>query len=258
MAAGGSARSALAGGGDVGRDLLAVDWSATPLGQPEAWPRSLASIVGVLLTSRFSMWLAWGPELTFFCNDAYRRDTLGTKYPWALGRPAREVWAEIWPDIGPRIETVLRTGEATWDEALLLFLGRSGYMEETYHTFSYSPLAGDDGRIEGMLCVVSEDTERVIGERRLATLRDLSAGLSAARTEEEVLAAAARELGRDQRSLPFTLIYLLGGGDDAPRLAAASGIDRGHPASEPWWPFDSELVDTLGGRFDELPTGDWD
>ena len=72
------------------------------------------------------MWMAWGPELTFFCNDAYRRDTLGKKYPWALGRPAREVWAEIWPDIGPRIETVLRTGEATWDEALLLFLERSG------------------------------------------------------------------------------------------------------------------------------------
>jgi len=106
------------------------------------------------------MWMAWGQELTFFCNDAYRRDTLATKYPWALGRSAREVWAEIWPDIGPRIETVLRTGEATWDEALLLFLERSGWPEESYHTFSYSPLNDDEGRITGMLCVVSEDTER--------------------------------------------------------------------------------------------------
>src|SRR4051795_6115651 len=193
-----NARSALAGGGAVGRDLLAVDWEGTALGPPEPWPRSLGTIVQVLLTSRFSMWMAWGPELTFFCNEAYRRDTLAKKYPWALGRPAREVWAEIWPDIGPRIETVLRTGQATWDEALMLFLERSGYAEETYHTFSYSPLAGDDGRIEGMLCVVSEDTERVIGERRLATLRDLSAGISAARTEAEVLAAAARALGADQ------------------------------------------------------------
>ncbi len=123
---GGNGRAALLAGGDVGGDLLAVDWAATPLGPPELWPRSLASIVQVLLSSRFSMWMAWGPELTFLCNDAYRRDTLGKKYPWALGRPAREVWAEIWPDIGPRIETVLRTGEATWDEALLLFLERSG------------------------------------------------------------------------------------------------------------------------------------
>src|SRR3954463_8879548 len=200
-----NARAALAGGGVVGQDLLAVDWNATPLGPPEAWPRSLASIIQVLLTSRFSMWMALGPELTFFCNDAYRRDTLGAKYPWALGRSAREVWAEIWPDIGPRIETVLRTGQATWDEALLLFLERSGYLEETYHTFSYSPLAGDDGRIEGMLCVVSEDTERVIGERRLATLRDLSAEISGARTEAEVLAATSVQLEGDRRSLPFAL-----------------------------------------------------
>jgi len=89
--------------GDVGRDLLAVDWAATPLGPIETWPGSLSTVVRVLLTSRFAMWMAWGPELTFLCNDAYRRDTLGKKYPWALGRPAREVWAEIWPEIGPRI-----------------------------------------------------------------------------------------------------------------------------------------------------------
>ena len=151
-------------GGAVGRDLAAVDWAATPLGPPQSWPQSLVSVVRVLLTSRFSMWMAWGPELTFFCNDAYRRDTLGRKYPWALGRPAREVWAEIWPEIGPRIDRVMATGEATWDEALLLFLERSGYREETYHTFSYSPLMDDDGKVVGMLCVVSEDTERVIGD----------------------------------------------------------------------------------------------
>ena len=87
------------------------------------------------------MWMAWGPELTFFCNAAYRRDTLGRKYPWALGRPASEVWAEIWDDIGPRIDTVLATGEATWDEALLLFLERSGYPEETLPHLLLQPAA---------------------------------------------------------------------------------------------------------------------
>ena len=118
-----------AGGGDVGRDLAAVAWGDTPLGTPDGWPQSLRTAVSILLSSRFPMWMAWGPQLTFFCNDAYRRDTLRNKYPWALGRPASEVWAEIWPDIGPRIDTVLATGEATWDEALLLFLERSGYPE---------------------------------------------------------------------------------------------------------------------------------
>src|SRR5436305_15299196 len=179
--------------GEVGRDLLAVGWAESSLGPPDAWPHSLATTVRVMLSSRFSMWMAWGPELTFFCNDAYRRDTLGKKYPWALGRPAREVWAEIWPDIGPRIQGVLDTGAATWDAALLLFLERSGYPEETYHTFSYSPLTDDAGRIAGMLCVVSEDTERVIADRRLLTLRDLaSAGTATA--EDDVLAACARGL----------------------------------------------------------------
>src|SRR6476661_5091273 len=116
---------------EVGRDLAQVDWAATPLGAPAQLPQSLQTTVSILLASRFSMWMAWGPDLTFFCNAAYRRDTLGRKYPWALGRPAREVWAEVWDDAGPRIDTVLATAKATWDEALLLLLERSGYPEET-------------------------------------------------------------------------------------------------------------------------------
>ena len=136
-------------------------------GAPETWPNSLRAVVRLVLASRFSMWMAWGPELTFFCNDAYRRDTLGEKYPWALGRPASEVWSEIWHDIGPRIDSVLTTGQATWDEQLMLFLERSGFTEETFHTFSYIPLADDDGGINGMLCVVSEDTEAVVASRRM-------------------------------------------------------------------------------------------
>ncbi len=144
---------------EVGGDLSRVDWSATPLGPPREWPQSLRTAVSILLSSRFPMWMAWGPELTFFCNAAYRRDTLGHKYPWALGRPAREVWAEIWDDIGPRIDRVLTTATATWDEALMLILERSGYPEETFHTFSYSPLRDDDAQVVGMLCVVSEDTD---------------------------------------------------------------------------------------------------
>jgi PAS domain S-box-containing protein len=237
-----TALAALRAGGQVGADLLAVDWDATPLGPPETWPQSLTTVVNIVLGSRFSMWMAWGPELTFFCNDAYRRDTLGAKYPWALGRPAGEVWAEIWPDIGPRIEHVMDTGVASWDEALLLFLERSGFPEETYHTFSYSPLADDDGRIVGMLCVVSEDTERVIAERRLATLRDLGSDPSALRSETEVLAAAARHLEAGARDLPFTLAYLRDD-DGVLRLAASTGVAPGHAvappavdATTPGWP----------------------
>ncbi|WP_043197689.1 hypothetical protein, partial [Streptomyces sp. NRRL WC-3725] len=87
---------------NIGRELARVDWSATPLGEPQDWPQSLRTAVSILLSSKFAMWMAWGPELTFFCNEAYRRDTLGQKYPWALGRPSAQVWSEIWDDIAPR------------------------------------------------------------------------------------------------------------------------------------------------------------
>ena len=254
---------------EIGRDLAAVDWMSTPLGPVDGWPQSLRTAVNILLASRFSMWMAWGPELTFFCNAAYRRDTLARKYPWALGRPASEVWAEIWTDIGPRIERVLSTGEATWDEALMLILERSGYPEETYHTFSYSPLRDEDGQVVGMLCVVREDTDRVIAERRMATLRDLGSDPSVVRTERQMLDFAADQLAKNTYDLPFTLTYLFGDDGDA-QLAGVSGIALGHPAAPETlpssgpsvWPVEkpargeAELID-LGGGPGNLPTGAW-
>ena len=257
--------------GPVGRDLLAVDWNATPLGPPETWPRSLRTVVQAMLASRFAMWMAWGEGMTFFCNDAYRRDTLGKKYPWALGRPASEVWAEIWDDIGPRIDAVVNRGEATWDEALQLFLERSGFPEETYHTFSYSPLPGDDGSIAGMLCVVSEDTERVVAERRMSTLRDLGSDPTAVRTQEQVLATASRHLAGNPYSLPFTLTYLFDADGLHARLVATSGVEPGHPIAvpvvapgdaSPWPVADLEdgasIVVDLAPTEPPLPTGAWE
>src|SRR5580693_6398651 len=203
------------------------DWSTTPLGPIDQWPQSLRTIVNILLSSRYAMWMGWGPELTFLYNDAYR-PTLGIKDPWALGAPAEQVWAEIWPDVGPRIQTVLTTGEATYDEGLLLFLERSGFPEETYHTFSYSPLADDTGRINGMLCVVTEETERVLGERRVETLRDVASALATTNTEEEVLQALRNQFGRNKKDLPFTLTYMFDYQGRA-GLSSSTGISSRHP-----------------------------
>src|SRR5262245_52930796 len=121
----------LSGGGEVGARLRAIDWSRNPLGPPEGWPQSLKTVVRVVLDSRFAMWMLWGPELTFFCNDAYL-PTVGIRRDWVLGARSDRVWEEIWPDIWPRIERVLTQGGATWDEGLLLYLERSGFVEETY------------------------------------------------------------------------------------------------------------------------------
>ncbi|GAB7004112.1 hypothetical protein JCM18899A_15840 [Nocardioides sp. AN3] len=264
-------RETLGAAGNVGGDLLAVDWATTPLGDPEAWPLTLRNAVSTMLTTKFSMWMAWGPDLTFFCNDAYRRVTLASKYPWALGRPAHEVWSEIWPDIGPRIERVMTTGEASWDEGLRLFLERSGYVEETYHTFSYSPLTDDEGSIRGMLCVVAEVTEQVVQERRMSTLRDLGIRVSTAESVADAVRAGCDHLASNDESLPWVAAYLFDE-DRSAVLAGTAGIRRGHAAAplridvadpDPVWPIDAlakgqhVTVEGVDERFPDLPTGAW-
>ncbi len=257
----------------MGALIASHDWGTTPLGPADSWPQSLRTVVRVMLTSRFAMWMAWGPELIFFCNDAYR-PTLGMKQPWALGSPARRVWAEIWPDIDPRIQTVLRTGQATWDEGLLLFLQRSGYPEETYHTFSYSPIPDDQGAIAGMLCVVTEETDRVLAERRVASLQRLASGFGDCITQADVQAAIVREIGANQRDLPFTLTYLFDDAGEEARLMCATGIADTHPAAPACQPVDdpgtvwpagaihrqgaSISISDLAALFDGIPTGAWD
>ena len=208
------------------------DWAATSLGPTHTWPQALKSAVRIVLTSRFSMWLGWGDELAFLYNDSYRDDTLGPKHPAALGSPASQVWREIWPEIGPRIAAVL-AGAATWDQGLLLFLERFGFPEETYHTFSYSPLHDDDGTIRGLLCVVSEDTGRMISERRVALLGRLSSEIANTNTRAGVLAALENSLAQDARDLPFTLTYLLDEDGHTLRLASQTSFATDSPLAPP-------------------------
>jgi hypothetical protein len=134
----------LAGGGELGALMRAYDWSATPLGPPETWPRSLKTALRIMLTSRQPIWIGWGRELTYFYNDAYK-SIIGGKHPRALGRPTSEVWREIWTDIGPMLETAMGGVEGTYVEEQLLIMERNGYPEETYYTFSYSPIPDDNG-----------------------------------------------------------------------------------------------------------------
>jgi hypothetical protein len=137
------------------------------------------------------------------------------------------LWAEIWDDIKGRLAVVYETGQATWDRELLLLLERDGYPEETYHTFSYSPLIGDSGKVEGVFCAVSEETERVISERRMGTLRKLASSLAASDSTRQVHVASQSTLNDNPQDLPFSLLYLFGE-DGAARRAWASGIAEDH------------------------------
>ena len=212
----------LAGGGEMGERMRTLDWSGTGVGPPQQWPQSLKTIVRVMLDSRYAMWMLWGPELTFFCNDAYL-PTVGIKRDWVLGARSDKVWEEIWADIGPRIGRVLGQGQATWDEALLLFLERSGFREETYHTFSYSPVYDDDIRVAGMLCVVTEVTERVIGERRLRVLRDLASRTAGVESVREAYERLMQVIGDDRLDVPFAVLYQLDEKEGKARLALHFG-----------------------------------
>jgi len=204
------------GDGEMAQMMRLHNWAESSVGPPETWPEALKVAIRLLLTSKFEMWLGWGPDIAFFYNDAYR-PTLGGKHPNALAVPTKTLWAEIWDDIKDRLETVYGTGQATWDRALLLLLERNGYSEETYHTFSYSPLIGDSGKVEGVFCAVSEETERVISERRLGTMRTLASGLAAANTATEVFQASRDALGANLQDLPFSALYVFDALGDATR-----------------------------------------
>lgn len=156
----------LNGGDTISRLMRDRDWSQSPLGVPQHWPQPLRLIVSLMLSSKFPMFVAWGPELGFLYNDAYA-DILGTKHPHALGARFEDVWHEIWPDILPLVEAAMR-GEAIYRQDLPLVMHRSGFDEQTWFTFSYSPARDENGQVAGMFCACSETTARVQAERALS------------------------------------------------------------------------------------------
>ena len=219
----------LAGGGEMGRLIRAHNWAATPLGPPETWPQSLRTAVRIMLTSRQPIWIGWGRELTYLYNDAYF-SIIGGKHPWALGRPTREVWSEIWAEIGPMLTTAMGGVEGTYVEEQLLIMERNGYAEETYYTFSYSPIPDDDGAPGGIICANSDDTNRVVSERQLAVLSQVSAATMDARTWRDACARALAGIGADSRDIVFAALYGRDRNEAMLSRAAAAGIAPDHPA----------------------------
>ena len=253
--------------------ISAFDWSHHPLGPAETWPPSLRAGIRLMLASRQPMWLGWGPELHVFYNEAFA-STLGAKEAWALGAPAAKVWAEVWDLLGPRTESVLHTGAATWDESLRLVLKRGGNAEETYHTFSCSPISDDDGVTGGVLCVTTENTEHVIRERRLTLLDELGSALANASTEPDLFRGLHTRLEARSDDVPFGLVYLFDREDTNAILAGSHGVGKGAEfapsliathATHQLWPAGALLaqsaavvVEDLDARMTGLPPGRWD
>jgi PAS domain S-box-containing protein len=260
----------LSGGGTMGRLMRQHDWSATPLGPVLQWPQSLRAAVSICLGTKFPIAIYWGEELALLYNDAWS-PIPGEKNPWALGRPGRDVWPEIWDEIGPLYETVQKTGEGIWQEDQLLPMRRYGYTEECYFNFTFSPIRGENGRVDGIFNAVVETTFRVIGERRERTLRELAERLSSVRSEEEVFAVAVGMFAAKSADVPFAVLYRLNEKDDYVERVGLSGLSPEGPASpsrmdlaSAAWPLatayanHTEIVDGLTTRFGTpLPGGPW-
>jgi PAS domain S-box-containing protein len=196
----------LAGGGEMGDVIRNYPWEGTPLGKPESWPQSLKTAVRIMLTSRQPIWVGWGDELIYLYNDAYQ-SIIGGKHPWAIGKPTRDVWKEIWPQIGPMLATAMGGNEGTYVEEDLLIMERNGYPEETYYTYSYSPIPNDDGTPGGIICANTDDTQRVQSERQLALLRNLATKTVDARTWREACQRSCFALATDPHDITFALLY---------------------------------------------------
>src|SRR2546428_3440880 len=260
--------------GETAALMRTVDWSATPLGPIESWPPTLRSALSLCLGSPVPMMIWWGPELVTLYNDAYRPILGSRKHPRALGRPGRECWLDIWNVIGPMLEGALWRGEATFSDDLLARMDRHGYREECYCPLSYSPIRDEAGGVHGVFTTAAETTQRVLGERRLRTLRDLALHGMEARTTGQACESAVRTLAANPGDIPFALLYLLEADGKRARLAGATGVapdmlplsvmlaeteSRGAT-----WPLAQVArtgrgaqMNDLGSRFDALPMSLW-
>ncbi|HEX2132432.1 MAG TPA: ATP-binding protein [Actinophytocola sp.] len=218
-------RSLFDGPGETRAALRVKDWSATALGPVDTWSDELCAAIRTVLPSEIPMLLWWGRDLVQIFNDAYA-PLLGAKYPEAIGQPGAECWAEVWDELGPMARRVLDGGGATYAENRLLLLRRNGYLEETYWTFSYSPVCGEDGAVAGVFVATTDVTERVLGDRRMATLRAFGElSTTAAETAADACRAAVEVLAGSPDDVPLALAYLRDGPglDGALTLVAATG-----------------------------------
>jgi PAS domain S-box-containing protein len=222
----------LAGGGEMGERIRTFDWTKTPLGAPESWPLSLKTAVRIMLTSQQPIWVSWGPEMIYLYNDPYR-EIVGGRHPRALGSPLSEIWTELWSTIEPMLNQVMEGDEGIFVEEQLFIMERHGYPEETYYTFSYSPIPSDatgSGGAGGIICANADSTHNVISERQIDLLRGVAADSSEIRSTEAVFARAEEKLATNPQDLPFAAIYQMTESGDAIRRVAAVNLPADHPS----------------------------
>jgi PAS domain S-box-containing protein len=254
--------------GEMAMLMRNKDWSRTALGPVSTWPQSLKIMIRTMLDSHYPMFVWWGPDLTMFHNDAYT-SVLGKKHPEALGQPAAEVWHEIWDVVGPMVQSVIHEATTVFRKELELTMERYGFSEETYFTFSYSPIHDDQGDVGGLFCACTEETLQIFSRRRLRLLRDLAESVTPVRSDQEALQTGLDVMKSEPRDVPFALAYLFDATTQTAHLSSSFGLEREdrpapsiirldpqHQDADPWFirkVFDTGRPLVLGMR--ELKSG---
>ena len=262
--------------GEAARLIREYDWASTPIGHPSLWSPALRMMVRFILANRFPMLLWWGPDYIQMYNDYYA-PILGTKHPdQAMGKPFRECWHEVYDILGPLVDTPFNGGPATWMEDLELIVRRHNFPEESHFTIAYSAVPDESAPrgIGGAIATVHEITEKVIAERRVKILSELSARVAEAKSDHQACVQAIDILSQHPKDVPFALLYLVDETGRELRLVCTHGIAAesagppvlplGSSAAEVTWPLaralDSEIMQVREGLSSALPTvpaGPW-
>ncbi len=261
--------SFLIGGGAMGTLVRATDWSATPLGAIDTWPSSLRTAASIVLNSNFPISLIWGRSHNQIYNDGYW-PICGDKHPLSMGQDFSVCWASAFPVIGDAFRSAL-AGKTAYLEDQRMFLDRLGYLEETFFTFSFSPIRNESGEVVGLFHPVTETTSKMVSQRRARLLRDLSASGLRAQSLDEAMTFAAQAVADDPFDVPFALFYVAGEDDRSLRLVAQSGVEPGEAVSpehvdlsddDCGWPFAEVMasnataaLDDVADRFPGLTSG---
>ena len=238
-----SAADWLVGGGEMAKLIKAKDWSTTALGPITTWPQSLRTVVSLAQASNSPISLIWGPGHVQIYNDGYW-PICAAKHPTAMGQDFRECWATAWPVIGEAYAAAL-AGKPSYLEKMRIFLDRYGFMEETWFTFSFSPITDESGKVGGLFHPVTEMTSQMLSERRSRILRDLAICTGTAKTTADVFVLATQILAESDLDIPFVAFYLVDAEIGRAHFAAQCGLPPGRsicpeevnlalPVTSPW------------------------
>ena len=250
----------LPGGGEMGKLIRSKDWSKTPLGSPDTWPQSLRTTVSLCIASNFPISITWGPQRVQIYNDGYWPIT-GAKHPTSMGQDFKECWLPAWPVIGQAFEEA-SLGQTRFLENQRIFIDRYGYLEETFFTFSFSPILDEFGGVGGLFHPVIELTQQTLAERRLNILRAVADNTVNARTAEEAFSLILACLKDFELDLPFVLLYSVAADGKEANLEGHVGVEKDSPLttakinledhSLKSWPFTEVIQTGKGVKVKEL------